>query len=81
MGSDDIKTLIEQRGSDLADAYISTNMEKLMSYFSKDVDFSDIGMGASKLLTSILFLSVTNTPVQLCRYTTSTTPHSTTSIA
>lgn len=43
MGSDDVKTLIEKRASALADAFTSEDVQKLMSFFSKDVDFSDIG--------------------------------------
>jgi hypothetical protein len=43
MGNDDIKTLIEQRASALGVAYTSEDMGKLMSFFSKDVDFSDVG--------------------------------------
>jgi hypothetical protein len=44
MGSDDVKTLIEKRASALADAFTSEDVQKLMSFFSKDVDFSDIGV-------------------------------------
>jgi hypothetical protein len=39
MGNDDIKTLIEQRASALGAAYTSEDREKLMSFFSKDVNF------------------------------------------
>jgi hypothetical protein len=46
MGVDDVKTLIEQRASALAAAYTSEDMDKLMSFFSKDVDFSDVGKPA-----------------------------------
>lgn len=47
MGNDDIKTVIEQRASALAAAYISEDLDKLMSFFSKDVDFSDVGKPAA----------------------------------
>jgi hypothetical protein len=48
MGSDDVKTLIEKRASALADAFTSEDVQKLMSFFSKDVDFSDIGTSPTK---------------------------------
>lgn len=48
MGSDDVKTLIEKRASALADAFTSEDVQKLMSFFSKDVDFSDIGTPPTK---------------------------------
>jgi hypothetical protein len=48
MGSDDVKTLIEKRASALADAFTSEDVQKLMSFFSKDVDFSDIGTPPAK---------------------------------
>ena len=49
MGSDDVKTLIEKRASALADAFTSGDVQKLMSFFSKDVDLSDIGTAAYKI--------------------------------
>jgi hypothetical protein len=58
MGRSDIQTLIEQRASALADAYTSEDMDKLMSFFSKDVEFSDIGMPASVMLSTASFLSL-----------------------
>lgn len=48
MGSDDVKTLIEKRASALADAFTSEDVQKLMSFFSKDVDFSDIGAAPTR---------------------------------
>ena len=48
MGGDDVKTLIEKRASALADAFTSEDVQKLMSFFSKDVDFSDIGTPLTK---------------------------------
>jgi len=48
MRSDDVKTLIEKRASALADAFTSEDVQRLMFFFSKDVDFSDIGTPPTK---------------------------------
>jgi hypothetical protein len=55
MGSDDVKTLIEKRTSALADAFTSEDVQKLMSFFSKDVDFSDIGTLPQNTLSTFSF--------------------------
>ena len=55
MGSGDVKTLIEKRASALADAFTSEDVQKLMSFYSKDVDFSDIGTPPTKNLGTFLF--------------------------
>jgi hypothetical protein len=49
MGGNDIQTLIEQRASALADAFTSQDVDKLMTFFTKDVDFSDIGTPPRKI--------------------------------
>ena len=50
MSSNDVKTLIEQRASALADGFRTEDVNKLMSFFSEDVDFSDIGTPAPDAL-------------------------------
>jgi hypothetical protein len=62
MGNDDIKTVIEQRAGALAAAYTSEDLDKLMSFFSKDVDFSDAGKPALKKLSTASSLSPSPTP-------------------
>ena len=46
MATNDFKPLIEQRASALADAFRTEDVDKLMSFFSDEVDFSDIGTPA-----------------------------------
>jgi len=73
MGSDDVKTLVEKRASALADAFTSEDVQKLMSFFSKDVDFSDIGTPTSNTLSTFLFRisSLSNSTANLFQFPTS----------
>ena len=90
MASNDVKTLIEQRASALADGFRTEDVDKLMSFFSEDVDFSDIGTPAPDVFHFCTFLlphfkqltftpspsSQLTKPSQPCQHTTSTTPRS-----
>ncbi len=43
MANSDVKTLINDRASAQHHAYTTANVDKLMSFYTKDVDFSDVG--------------------------------------
>jgi hypothetical protein len=61
MSDNNIKTQIEQRASALADAYIAEDLDKVMSHFSEDIEFSDIGTHAANSATGPPFPAILTT--------------------
>jgi len=49
MATSDVEALIQGRASAQQHAYTTANVDKLMTFYTKDVDFTDVAMGAFNL--------------------------------